>query len=449
MSGARRPVSTPLRLTGLLLAIFVGTLLVSFAASYVVIRNNFDGTLRDQLRQKIEDYAALPAGDLQQRLLDDIARTDPSLLILSWTSDTGQRLSNVKDMPAIAGFRIVPESEIDGDDINDSYLAYGRRVGDGQLTVAMTRAQLVDMAEIFVTVLLLSLLPTLVVATGLGIFFAQRARQRIDAVSLVLKDLQAGNLAARVALDPRDRDDLSVIGAAVNDMAEAQGAAMDSLRQATADIAHDLRTPIQRVAVTLDRLRRQTELSADQTIHVDQALAETDRIARTFEALLRIAQIEGGAVRERFVRVDLQDIAELIVDMFEAAAGEAGHRLSLSTEGRGPFLVTGDRDLLGQVLSNLIENSLRHVPAGGRIDVSLSHQDGRCILRVADDGPGVPEEERAKVLRRLYRLERSRTTPGNGLGLSMVAAIAELHGATLTLADNAPGLTVSVAFPAP
>jgi signal transduction histidine kinase len=232
-------------------------------------------------------------------------------------------------------------------------------------------------------------------------------------------------------------------------MAEAQGAAMDSLRQATADIAHDLRTPIQRVAVTLDRLRRQTELSADQTIHVDQALAETDRIARTFEALLRIAQIEGGAVRERFVRVDLQGIAELIVDMFEAAAGEAGHRLSLSTEGRGPFLVTGDRDLLGQVLSNLIENSLRHVPAGGRIDVSLSHQDGRCILLVADDGPGVPEEERAKVLRRLYRLERSRTTPGNGLGLSMVAAIVELHGATLTLADNAPGLTVSVAFPAP
>ena len=259
-----------------------------------------------------------------------------------------------------------------------------------------------------------------------------------------MHNLRGGDLAARVSLDPAQHDDLSDIGVAVNGMAAAQEAAMAALRQVTTDIAHDLKTPIQRVAVTLDRLESRTTLSPDQRAYVEQARGETDRIAKTFDALLRIAQIEGGALRERFVPVDMQPLCAAIVDLFDAAAEDSGHRLSFSAT--GPFVVLGDRDLLGQVLANLIENGLRHVPGGGQIAVTLSRRGAQSVLQVTDNGPGIPAVERANVLRRLYRLEASRTTPGNGLGLSMVAAICDLHGAVLTLDEGKPGLIVSIAF---
>jgi signal transduction histidine kinase len=438
-------ISTPLRLTGILIAVFVAVLLISFAASYLVIRNSFDAKLRQQVQGRMADYLALAdAGERRERLVEDSAVTDPALLILDYRPAQGSRVSNVGSLPPVDGFATLSETEISGTGIDDSYLAQGVAIDGGRLTVAMTRAQMVDMAEGFLAVLLISLLPTLAIASSLGIVFARRARRRIDTIGATLQSLRGGDLSARVRLDPAEHDDLSVIGVAVNGMAEAQEAAMTALRQVTGDIAHDLKTPIQRVAVTLDRLESRTALSPDQQAYVDEARAETDRIAKTFDALLRIAQIEGGTLRDRFAPVDLQPLCAGIVELFGPTAEETGRRLSFNAD--GPCVVMGDRDLLGQVLANLIENGLRHVPGGGQIAVTLSRAGGRCTLRVADNGPGIPAEERANVLHRLYRLEASRTTPGNGLGLSMVAAICDLHSAALTLQDNTPGLVVSVTF---
>ena len=441
-----RTVSTPLRLTGILIAVFVAVLLISFAASYLVIRNSFDDTLRDQVQARMADYLALPgAQDRSERLQAESASADPGLILVDYRPATGPRVSNVESLPVVNGFAVLSETEIKGEDIDDSYLALGVAVDGGHLTLALTRAQMVDMGEIFLTVLLISLLPTLAIASGLGWVFARRARNRIDRIGAALLDLQGGDLSARVPLDPADRDDLAAIGRAVNAMAGAQEAAMSALRQTTTDIAHDLKTPIQRVAVTLDRLARRTTLAPGQREFVEQAQAETDHIAKTFDALLRIAQIEGGALRKRFKPVDLQALAGDMVEMFAASAEESGHVLTLSAT--SPCMVPGDRELLGQVLANLIENCLRHVPQGGKIAVSLTQSNGHAVLEVADDGPGIPKAERGNVLRRLYRLETSRSTPGNGLGLSMVAAICDLHGATLHLGDNAPGLRVTITFP--
>ncbi|MGB4826804.1 MAG: HAMP domain-containing sensor histidine kinase [Paracoccaceae bacterium] len=445
----RMVVSTPLRLTAALIAVFVTSLLISFAVSYLVIRDSFDDNLRDQVSQHIAEYQALSDPEaLRARLVDDIAATQVEDEIIQYQPDQGLRLSNVDSLPVVEGTAILAQSDIVGTDINDSYLATAERVGPGVLTIGLTRAQLVDTGEIFVSVLMISLLPTLLIASVLGLAFARRARRRIDEISRVLQQISHGDLTARVPLDPADHDDLAVIGAAVNRMAEAQGAAMDSLHQVSADIAHDLKTPIQRVAVTLDTLAARTKLSAEQDALVGQALDEMDRIARTFEALLRIAQIEGGALRDRFVPVDLGAVAASVVDVFAPSAEETGHTLRFDPPSGAPVTVSGDRDLLGQVVANLIENSLRHCPEAGQISLSLAVVNGHPRFEIADSGPGIPEAERPKVLRRLYRLERSRTTPGNGLGLSMVAAICEMHGARLSLLDNAPGLRVRIDFPA-
>jgi len=447
-AGLLRPWrSTPLRLTGILVLVFIASSLATFTTAYWVVRSTFDAALEDQLRQIVDSYRAMGAADeFLERLRLEASATDPSTTILDYLPDRGGRISNVSSFPPVSGFAIVSGDAVGGDDLADSYLAVSVRLGQGQLVVANTREQVVEMGEIFATVFLVGLLPTLAIAAAAGLVVARGANRKIDAIRDALANLTMGKLEARVAV-MEGSDDLAQIGDAVNRMAVAQEASIASLRQVTADIAHDLKTPIQRVAVLLERLSKDEGSRAQQDALIDQALAETDRIAKTFQALLQIAQIEGGAVQDRFSVLDLGEVATGIVELYAAAAEETGHALSLDLDPAERFDVEGDRHLLGQIIANLIENGLRHVPQGGRIDVRLSRTANCILLSVADNGPGIPEYERDSVLRRLYRLERSRTSDGSGLGLSLVSAVCDLHGAALTLKDNAPGLVVNVAFP--
>lgn len=442
--------STPLRLTVVFLAILILSSAASFATAYLVIRANFESTLEDEIDQIIDTYKAIEDQNvLIDRLKEDVKVTDSELTILHYLPDRGSIIANVDSLPTVGDFTIIDEKAIGAgeSDISASYLAKGKRMGNGQLTVAKTREQVVKMGEVILSVVLIGLLPTIFLASVAGALAARNARRRIDGIQKTLGELTAGHLAARVPLVVHDRDDLTTISAAVNTMAAAQEALIASMRQISADIAHDLKTPIQRVAVILDEITTKTVLSEGQDALLDQALSETDRIVKTFQALLQLAQIEGGAVRDRFVPTDLQRIAEDVVDFLGADAEEKGYRLEFTSTGTKPFNALGDRHLLTQVLANLIENGLRHTPIGSTIGVDLSRHAGHVVLSVADNGPGIPVEEREKVLRRLYRLEQSRTSEGNGLGLSLVAAICNLHGAHLSLDDNDPGLRVRVEFP--
>ena len=159
-----------------------------------------------------------------------------------------------------------------------------------------------------------------------------------------------------------------------------------------------------------------------------------------------MAQVEAGSPRARFETVDLAALCRTVVEVFEPMAQARGQSLTLDL-GAEAITVQGDRALLGQMLSNLIENALRHCPEGAAIRMALTETGGAVSLVVADNGPGIPAEERDKVRQRLYRLDRSRATPGHGLGLSLVDAVAALHGAVLSLGDNAPGLRAEVSFP--
>jgi len=218
------------------------------------------------------------------------------------------------------------------------------------------------------------------------------------------------------------------------------------MRQVSVDIAHDLKTPLNRLAITLDTARSAEEKGEPVNQHLAQAEQEVQQISSTFDALLRIAQVEAGARRSRFIRLQLGDILERIRDVYGAVAEERGQTLSVNISGPLPQ-IEGDQELLTQLCANLIENAMNHCPTGTQIEITAVATKGRVVTTFADDGPGIPVEEHRRVFERLYRLDKSRSTSGSGLGLSLVKAVADLHGAIVDIRNREPGLTISVSFP--
>jgi len=242
------------------------------------------------------------------------------------------------------------------------------------------------------------------------------------------------------------RDELDRLAEAINEMLARISALMENLSQVSNDIAHDLRTPVTHLRHRLERARADSLTTEDYGVALEAAIAKADEILGLFAALLRIAQVEGGERRSAFAPLELGALLAQMRELFEPVAEEAGDELVLETDDRAP--IRGDRQLLVQLFSNLIENAIVHTPRGTRILLSLTVKDGRAVAQVSDNGPGVPREEHERVFRRLYRREASRSQPGYGLGLSLASAVAELHGAAIRLVDSAkPGLTVEISFP--
>ncbi|MBU2359669.1 MAG: sensor histidine kinase, partial [Alphaproteobacteria bacterium] len=275
--------STPLRLTLLLLAIFAVAAFGCMAVAYAVTKANIESALEADLRQTISDYRAInDTTDLLERLSEAAVQVDPDVRILHYLPDHGAVLSNVTHFPPVSGVTVISADVIDGnpDHLAESYLALSARVGAGQLIVAQSRDQIVEMGEIFLTVLFIGLLPALLIAGFAGWWIARGARHRIDAIQAALHALAGGTLSARVTDVEERGDDLSGIGQDVNRMAHAQEALVSSMRQISSDIAHDLKTPIQRVAVVLDQVMNKTQLTDGQEALLSRALDETDRIVR-------------------------------------------------------------------------------------------------------------------------------------------------------------------------
>jgi signal transduction histidine kinase len=287
---------------------------------------------------------------------------------------------------------------------------------------------------------------TLVIAFALGggIFLATRAQARLDAVASTMFEVSNGRLDARIPVLAAN-DDLDVVAGQINDALGRLSGLVEGMRQVSADIAHELRTPLNRLRMTLDDACARTERGEDIATDLAEARVEIDHINATFEALLRISQIEAGVRRDRFRQVDLREILQLVDETYASVAEDRGQYLVLETAETA--IVQGDRELLIQMVVNLVENSITHCPAGTVIRCMLTTSDEFASVTVLDNGPGIPESEQENVFRRLYRLDKSRTTPGSGLGLSLVRAIAELHHAKVSVADCAPGLSVSIIIP--
>jgi signal transduction histidine kinase len=277
-----------------------------------------------------------------------------------------------------------------------------------------------------------------------GVLVSTAVLKRVEVVSRTTRAIIGGDLSQRVPLRETD-DEFDNLASGVNAMLDRIEDLMRSMRQVSNDIAHDLRTPLTRLRQRLEHARRRAHSVEELQDALLHAIAQVDSILETFGALLRIAQIEAGGRAVPNGPIDVSKLLTSIAEDFAPAAEDHGQRLVAQID--AGLSVCGDRELLTQMVVNLVDNAIRHSPMGSRISVQAKSVGNSLELAVADTGPGIPPQERENVLRPFYRLEASRTTEGSGLGLSLVAAIAKRHHAKLTLADNAPGLRVAVLFP--
>ena len=337
----------------------------------------------------------------------------------------------------------VPTDPMEPSEQQSKVRTFGVRLSDNSLlVVGRNTYDLEELAEWLDRVTLWSGLGIAILALWGGFLIASSLLRRLDRVNDALERIMDGRLDERVPAIGMGAE-YDRLTTTLNQMLTRIETLMDGLRQVSTDIAHDLRTP-------LTRLRQHLEVTRGLPVEaveggVDAALVQVDEVLATFQALLRIGQIEAGAGRSRFASVNLSEVIERVRLAYEPAAEDA--LKTLTAEIADGVRVTGDAELLTQLFANLIENAITHTGPGAHVEMRLSRDASSVLATLSDDGPGIPVQERERVLRRFHRLDASRSTPGSGLGLSLASAIAELHGATLELADNRPGLIVAVRFP--
>ncbi|MGQ0445224.1 MAG: ATP-binding protein [Beijerinckiaceae bacterium] len=447
---------TPLRLAATFTALFVTAAAMLFAFLYVRLGAELETQIRQRVDETSSALVALDARDGFDRLADiidsestSIGDEDTIFLLIDQKGDF--RAGNVRGIGVAPNWMILEREGLvfvsDRGQPDDKFFAKWTSVSGGKLLVGSSDREIQRTRMVLFRGLGWGLAGTLLLAAACATLLALRAQTRIDAIAKTLEAASLGQLDARVPIS-KSRDDIDQVGEQINRTLDHLKVLVDTVKQASSDIAHDLKKPISRLHETLEEARRTAINPSEFRVAIDNALCDLESIVETFEALLNIAQIEAGARKSHFRSVDLGQVLADAKEIYEAVAEDSGDILSVEGSLASPAVVRGDKELLTQLLANLIENSIRHCPSGTRIELGLSTASGGgCSIFVADNGPGIPADERINVLRRFYRLERQRTSSGNGLGLSVVSAIAELHDAALVLEDNAPGLSVVITFP--
>jgi signal transduction histidine kinase len=445
--------TTSFRLTLLYAGLFVVSAAVLFAVIYWAtagyMQGEFDAVVETELATLRGRYEDAGPAALAATVRERIKMPSNRSAFYRLQDGTGAPLAGnlPAPVPAAAGWRdlMLPGDAV-GDDEPHRVRGKGAPLPDGSyLFVAQDYFPLDELRELVVRAFGWSAAATLALALGGGAIMSGSLLRRIEAMNETSERIMAGELHRRVPVRGTG-DEFDRLAANLNTMLDRTEHLMAGLRQVSNDIAHDLRTPLTRLRQNLEAARRRTpgNLAAYEAA-MDRAIDETDAILDTFGALLRIAQVEAGTRRAGFDAVDLSSVLEAVIEVYAPAADDK--QQALDTRVPPGVVVIGDRELLTRMLANIVENAIRHSPPGGRIEASLEATRGVAEIVVADSGPGIPEEERGKVFRRFYRLEASRSTPGSGLGLSLVAAVAELHGIAIRLSDHAPGLRVSLEFP--
>ena len=286
------------------------------------------------------------------------------------------------------------------------------------------------------------------VALGVGLMggaaMSRNLLRRVELVNRTSERVMAGNLSDRVPLGGTG-DEFDQLAANLNRMLDQIERLMTAMREVTDDVAHDLKTPLARLRARLELALIGSQDAAAQGEAIRAAIEEADRLLATFNALLGIAAAEAGAGHDQTGPLDLSEVARSAAEFYDPVAEENGFALSLAVE--PGVRIRGDRHLLSQTLANLLDNALKYA-GGGDLQIRVFRDGPRAVLEVADRGPGIPEADRESVFDRFVRLEPSRSTPGNGLGLSLVRAVARRHHGAVALADNRPGLRVRLEFPA-
>ena len=443
--------STPFRMTLLLSGIFLVSLALAAISAVQLIRQELavrvDATLFDTFTVISQSYGDSDINDLVASVASHARATIGHDQLFRLTDAKGVAIAGNFAAAAVPqGWSRLPASALGRTDPVD-YRLYAGMVGGNALVVGASSAESDAIAKLTLTAFAwaAAIFTTLVVAAGS--FIAVRAQRRLDGIAGTMRRIGQGELEARIPVGRRN-DDVDALSTQVNGALDRLASLVESMRQVSVDIAHDLKTPLNRLAITIETAIEAEQSGQPVAALLAQAEEEGRQINATFDALLRIAQIEAGARRSRFADLQLLPLLESIVEIYAEVALERGQTLALRPPAGTLLPVRGDRELLVQLFANLVENALRHGGDGVAVTLSIEGQAHEMVVKIADTGPGIPDEERNKVFRRLYRLDKSRSTPGSGLGLSLVKAIADLHGAAIELADNHPGLMVVISFPA-
>ena len=426
-------------------ALYSLTFLVMAALLGSVIYRSMRAELRAELGQRIvvERNSLLREGRGDPRALASAvsARTDHGVgdMFFAVVTRDGTLLAGTKP----ASVPVIGWSDgrfLDAHGKYDDAHVLATRLTDGGMLVVGADPESVEQLD-------QRMLPLLGLAFGLmalmgmggGFLLSAVLRRRVDAITATAEAIIDGDLGQRMTVSGSD-DEFDRLSSTLNRMLDRIGALMTNLQQVSGDIAHDLRTP-------LSRLRQKLELASldkpgDETLH--GAVADAGELLEMFGAILSISEVEAGGAALRTSRLELSAIVGDLCESFGPSIEDSGRSLTRSIA--PDIAIDGQRELIAQLLVNLLDNALRHTPEGSRIAVSLYADGDRAVLSVADNGPGIPPQDRARVFERFVRLEHSRTTPGHGLGLRLAAAIATAHQAVITLEDNQPGVKMMISI---
>lgn len=426
-------------LSGLVLFTIVAWSVASFMAEQL------DATVTNELTE-IQADAGSQDVDALKRVIEGLTVNSPGIYYLLQTSNGRVVAGNMMAIQPTPGARSLELTHQTADRHAIGGLrGRGIRLPDGAfLFVGISDYQLGELREVITRTFVLGLGVTVVLALAGGLFMNFGVLRRVEAVSRSSRAIMAGDLGQRMALRGTD-DEFDHLSISLNAMLDRIQDLMLGLQQVSSDIAHDLRTPLTRLRQRLELAHRRENTMEGLQAALDAAIGNVDAILETFGALLRIAQIEAGTRRAGFQPVALSTLLNELMEAYQPVAEEKAQDLQLDIP---PGLwLDGDYELLTQLFANLMDNAIAHSPTGARLFVKAASTPQGVLVIISDTGPGIPVPYRQKVLQRFYRLEKSRTTPGSGLGLSLVNAVVTLHDATLDLQDNDPGLRCMLCFP--
>jgi signal transduction histidine kinase len=440
--------STPFRLAITFGVLFLGAFILSGLVVYQLIKHEMYRQ-HDQTVRRIFLSLAGTYDDDRADFLDTVRNNIEATrhyhgIYLVVGSDGSKLVGNIPLIDVPDGWSTLPAASV-GIKSDLEYRIFAGPVRDTRLVVGESYRDVEGLENLTLGSLAWTSILVLALSLAGGTLIAARAERRLQTVRETMDRVARGDLAARIPLQGKS-DDIAMLSNDINLALGRLQSNVEGMRQVSTDIAHDLKTPLNRLGISLEEARRKLARGRSADDDINAADAEVQQINNTFEALLRIAQIESGARRARFERVDLSKVIEEVAELFGGALEDAGMSVETSVPA-GPCTIEGDRQLLMQLFSNLVENALRHCPAGTDVRLFATISGNAVISGVEDNGPGIPPHEREKVFQRLYRLERSRTSPGTGLGLSLVRAIVDIHDAHVTLEDASPGLLAKVTFP--
>jgi hypothetical protein len=316
-------------------------------------------------------------------------------------------------------------------------------VGGLKLLVARDVRERSETERTFTTTLPWSVMLMLTLGLVGGALMSRNLLRRLDQINSTSREIMAGDLSRRLPLS-RAGDEFDTLARNLNRMLDRIERLMKGMREVTDSVAHDLRSPLNRLRNRLEGVQKHFASGSEEEGEIESAIAETDHLIATFDSLLLIAEAEAGAARNSMSRVDLSTLAHNVCELYAPVAEESGIALEMTPSEK--VEVKGNPNLLSQALANLVDNAIKYTPHGGRVTIKTEQNGEGAVLTVADTGPGILPEDRPRVIERFVRLEVSRHSPGTGLGLSLVAAVARLHEARLELSDNRPGLKARVIF---